>query len=99
MSIYGLTTSSATTNASLQERRDEVDCDLLSDPGGKLLRAMGYIDTKGRMNRGAFAISKDGTLLMRRTGGTMFNVADEVCRVLKKVARAKIGVGGVKVPY
>ncbi|KFY83664.1 hypothetical protein V500_09994, partial [Pseudogymnoascus sp. VKM F-4518 (FW-2643)] len=47
MTYYGLTTSSAATNASLQERRDEIDCDLLSDPGGKLLRAMGLRTSEG----------------------------------------------------
>ncbi|OBT64416.1 hypothetical protein VE03_05787 [Pseudogymnoascus sp. 23342-1-I1] len=99
MSIYGLTTSSAATNASLHDRRDEIDCDLLSDPGGKLLRAMGYIDAKGRVKRGAFVISKDGTLLLRRTGGTMIHIADGVYRILKTVVRAKIKVGGVKIPY
>lgn len=52
MSIYGLTTSSAATNASLHDRRDEIDCDILSDPGGKLLRTMGYIDAKGQVKRG-----------------------------------------------
>lgn len=99
MSIYGLTTSSAATNASLHDRRDEIDCDILSDPGGKLLRTMGYIDAKGQVKRGAFVIAKDGTLLMRKTGGTIFNVADGVCRVLKAVVKAKTVVGGVKVPY
>lgn len=99
MAYYGLTTSSASTNASLQDRRDEIDCDLFSDPGGKLLRAMGYIDAKGRVKRGAFVIAKDGTLLLRRTGGTMIHVAEEVHRVLKAVVKAKAVVGGVKVPF
>lgn len=36
---------------------------------------------------------------MRKTGGTIFNVADGVCRVLKAVVEAKTVVGGVKVPY
>ncbi|KFZ12964.1 hypothetical protein V502_06854 [Pseudogymnoascus sp. VKM F-4520 (FW-2644)] len=99
MTYYGLTTSSAATNASLQERRDEIDCDLLSDPGGKMLRAMGYIDLKGQVKRGAFVIAKDRRLLLRRTGGTMIHVADGVYRVLKAVVKANTVVGGVKVPF
>lgn len=99
MPVYGLTTSSAATIASLQHRKDEIYCDLLSDSGGKLLRAMGYMDAKGQVKRGAFVISKDGTILMRKTGGTMFNVADGVFRVLKAVLKAKSMVGRVKVPY
>lgn len=99
MTYYGLTTSSAATNASLQERRDEIGCDLLSDPGGKLLRAMGYIDAKGRVKRGAFVIAKDGRLLLRSTGGTMIHVADGVYRILKAVVKAKTVIGGVKIPY
>lgn len=99
MSVYGLTTSSAATIASLQHRNDEIYCDLLSDSGGKLLRAMGYMDAEGQVKRGAFVVSKDGTILMRKTGGTMYNIADGVFRVLKAVLKAKSVVGRVKVPY
>jgi peroxiredoxin len=100
MTFYGLTTSSAAANSALRKKGD-LDYDILSDPRRKLISAMGYKDARGRVKRGAFIIAKDGTLLLRRTGGSIINIAEEVYRILKAIAKINTErtVGGCVVPF
>jgi peroxiredoxin len=80
MSTIGISPDSVSATAAFVKEKD-IGLPLLSDPSMSLIKAMGFVPAKGRVQQSAFIVSKDRVLLGRTTG-KVEKIIDDLNRVL-----------------